>query len=501
MLTGMRIAGVIGLCSGLAAWAGGAPPPLSQRVLEKEVIVNASPAEVWAAWTTEAGVTKLAAEAARIELRPGGMYEWYFKKDAPEGKRGAEGCTVLSFIPEQMLAFTWNAPPSIPEIRDSGERTQVVVRFDATDDGKTRLRLQQHGFGESEPWQRYFEYFDRAWGFVLGNCVKHFADRSTRDANAQAPAPETKSWTEGKVTITSTPGPNKRQDFELTIPACVEDVWSALATTAGVRRFTAPKAEIDLRPGGSYGIWPGAPNKVLAFVPNQMLSVSGSAPPQFPTVRQGGTWAAYFLERVSANTTKLRLSVVGWRDGDQEFDAAFDYFLKNNAVFLNGLAEKLTAAFGTRLQHSWELDAPIDDVWAAFTTPEQMEKWMVAHAQIDLRVGGKMLTHYKPDGVLGDPGTIENTILSLDPPHMLSIKATKAPADFPLKNEIESMWSVIYLDPLGPDRTRLTIVGLGYGVDEASQKLRGHFDWGNQLTGDKLAKYLRKRDTTAKASD
>ena len=65
------------------------------------------------------------------------------------------------------------------------------------------------------------------------------------------------------------------------------------------------------------------------------------------------------------------------------------------------------------------IGAPVDAVWAAFTTKEGQESWNVAHAEIDLKIGGKMRTHYDPAGRIGDPNTIENTILCFEPKRML----------------------------------------------------------------------------------
>jgi uncharacterized protein YndB with AHSA1/START domain len=132
------------------------------------------------------------------------------------------------------------------------------------------------------------------------------------------------------------------------------------------------------------------------------------------------------------------------------------------------------------------IDAPVDAVWAAFTTKEGQESWNVAHAEIDLRVGGKMRTHYDPKGRLGDPNTIENVILSFEPNHMLSIQVGNPPENFPFKNAIKKVWTVIRLDEVGPSRTKLTVTGLGYGDDEDSRKLRGFFDKGNSYTIKKL---------------
>ncbi len=132
------------------------------------------------------------------------------------------------------------------------------------------------------------------------------------------------------------------------------------------------------------------------------------------------------------------------------------------------------------------IDAPIDAVWAAFTTKEGQESWNVAHAQIELKVGGKMLTHYDPKGQIGDPNTIENIILSFEPKRMLSIQVGKPPEKFPFKDAITKVWTVIRFEEAGSGRTRLIVTGLGYGDDDESQKLRGFFEKGNAYTIKKL---------------
>ena len=62
-----------------------------------------------------------------IDLRIGGPYELYFLPDQRRGWQGSEGCRILSYRPPEMLSFSWNFPPSIPEIRD--EHTWVVLRL------------------------------------------------------------------------------------------------------------------------------------------------------------------------------------------------------------------------------------------------------------------------------------------------------------------------------------------------------------------------------------
>jgi len=143
--------------------------------------------------------------------------------------------------------------------------------------------------------------------------------------------------------------------------------------------------------------------------------------------------------------------------------------------------------------HSAVINASITGVWAALTTREGIESWMVPHADIDLRVGGKMRTTYNKDAVLGDDSTIENTILSYDPERMLSIRATKAPKGFPFLKALEAMWTVIYLEPADAGRTKVTVRSLGFTQDPESVEMRKFFEAGNKLTLDKLVERFAAR--------
>ena len=139
-----------------------------------------------------------------------------------------------------------------------------------------------------------------------------------------------------------------------------------------------------------------------------------------------------------------------------------------------------------RLVHEGVVEGTAGEVWAAFTTAEGQESWMVAHSELELKVGGLMRTNYDPKGRIGDPKTIENTIISYDPERMLSIRVTKAPEGFPFPNAVKAMWTVIYFEPVGPRETRVRFVGLGFGADEESKKMRAFFDRGNAYTLRKL---------------
>lgn len=146
------------------------------RILRKEVVVPAGRAEAWRLWTTAEGMTSFLVSEAKIELRPGGVYELYFAPDAPPGERGSEDCRILSYLPEEMLSFEWNAPPSIPTRRD-GERTWVVVEFVEVEPEQTRVRLSHLGWGKGDDWDAVYAYFDRAWASVLEAMNRYLVEK------------------------------------------------------------------------------------------------------------------------------------------------------------------------------------------------------------------------------------------------------------------------------------------------------------------------------------
>lgn len=131
----------------------------------KQALVNAHRSEVWNDWTDAARIPSFFAPAADIELAIGGKYEMYFLPDNPEGKRGSEGCRVLSFLPGKMLSFSWNAPPHLDEVRN--KRTWVVIDLAEMNEFHTKLNLTHLGWGEGGQWDAAYEYFEKAWDTVL----------------------------------------------------------------------------------------------------------------------------------------------------------------------------------------------------------------------------------------------------------------------------------------------------------------------------------------------
>ncbi len=147
--------------------SGGVQEAAAQQLetLEIQVEVAASPTEVWQAWTTVEGLQSFFGRKAIVDLRTDGEFSIHFFPENPAGQRGAEGMMLLAIEPEQRLAFTWDAPPKWPQIRN--KRTFVEVLLDPIDAGSTRVTLRHMGWGRGQEWSEVRDYFAQAWIVVL----------------------------------------------------------------------------------------------------------------------------------------------------------------------------------------------------------------------------------------------------------------------------------------------------------------------------------------------
>lgn len=162
-------AALIGLAS-----LGSLPVAAAERAIDKEVVVAATAEQVWASWTSRDGIRAFMAPDAEVDARVGGAFHIHFDPLAAPGSKGADDMRYMALQAPKMLSFDWNAPPHLAETR--AQRTFVVLRFEPVDATHTRVRLHHTGWGDGGQWDQTYAYFDRAWGAVLGNLVKRYAE-------------------------------------------------------------------------------------------------------------------------------------------------------------------------------------------------------------------------------------------------------------------------------------------------------------------------------------
>ena len=110
------------------------------------------------------------AEKANIELAIGGPYEIQF--DPKDERSGTKGLKVLSFVPEEMISFQWNAPPEMPEVRNGGTWVVVQMRPEGTD--RTHVTILHLGWKEGAEWDLAYDHFVQGWSELMTRLQQRF---------------------------------------------------------------------------------------------------------------------------------------------------------------------------------------------------------------------------------------------------------------------------------------------------------------------------------------
>ena len=158
---------VVMLCLGASGRLAAGTQPQSDKVIRKSRTFSCPIDTVWWKWTTRDGLKTFFGEDNSMELKIGGPFEIYFSMDSPPGLRGSEGCKVISYLPKEMISFSWNAPPKFPEIRNGAYHTWVVVTFKSLKGHRTEVTINHLGWLKGADWDKVYEYFDKAWVSVL----------------------------------------------------------------------------------------------------------------------------------------------------------------------------------------------------------------------------------------------------------------------------------------------------------------------------------------------
>lgn len=146
-----------------------------------------------------------------------------------------------------------------------------------------------------------------------------------------------------------------------------------------------------------------------------------------------------------------------------------------------GLA--LPAAAGERVLHAeLTLDAPVEDVWKAWTTEAGVTSFFGPAAHIEPRVDGLYEVFFNPGAEPGLRGAEGLRILVFEPPSRLSF-TWNAPPDQPYVRAQRTIVAV-ELFPASPGHTRLVFTHSGWGAGPEWDRAYRYFDkaWNRVLT-------------------
>ncbi len=126
------------------------------------------------------------------------------------------------------------------------------------------------------------------------------------------------------------------------------------------------------------------------------------------------------------------------------------------------------------------IDAPVKNVWEAFTTDAGFASWAAPVAHVTLGNDGMIEASYSLTAKIGDPDNIRNRIVAYLPERLLVLANDHAPAGAPFDAAAFSkIRTVLEFQDLGGGRTKVIESGVGYGDGPAFDSVYKHFRAGN----------------------
>lgn len=148
--------------------------PDGDRVLQLSIVVKATPAEVWRAFTTGEGYREWVAPVARIDLAVDGMIEASYNAKASIGDPNNIRNRIVAYVPERMLSIrNVQAPTQLP-YRELFPQISTTIELEDLGQGRTRVMLTAVGYGKGVGFDTLYRHFEWGNAYTLNELKQRF---------------------------------------------------------------------------------------------------------------------------------------------------------------------------------------------------------------------------------------------------------------------------------------------------------------------------------------
>ena len=167
-LISMGAAVMVAALGGPAAWAAEVASPVvdtsfvnadGTRTLQKTIVVQASRAAVWQAFTDADSYRQWAAPVAFIDLRLGGTIEVSYDPEDKAGDPNNVKAEILSYLPGEMISFR-NVQAVVVPHAEIYHQLAIVLTLKDVGGGRTEVSLADVGFGTAPGTDELYGFFD-----------------------------------------------------------------------------------------------------------------------------------------------------------------------------------------------------------------------------------------------------------------------------------------------------------------------------------------------------
>lgn len=148
--------------------------PDGDRVLQLSIVVNATPAQVWRAFTTGEGYREWVAPVAQIDLAVDGVIEASYNAEAKIGDPDNIRNRIVAYVPERMLSIrNVQAPKALPQ-RELFAQVSTTIELEDLGQGRTRVMLTAVGYGPGVGFDTLYRHFEWGNAYSLAQLKKRF---------------------------------------------------------------------------------------------------------------------------------------------------------------------------------------------------------------------------------------------------------------------------------------------------------------------------------------
>jgi len=141
-----------------------------ERVLRNEIVVRSTLEKAWWALATSEGMKAWNVHDAVIEMKVMGKYHTHYTGTV--GDRGTITNTILSYVPNRMLAFKLGFPDNFAVPDGMGKRIPVptvvsaatlfaVLEFEDIGKGDIRVSVTMPGYQAGQEWDLVYDFFKK----------------------------------------------------------------------------------------------------------------------------------------------------------------------------------------------------------------------------------------------------------------------------------------------------------------------------------------------------
>jgi uncharacterized protein YndB with AHSA1/START domain len=144
------------------------------RVLQLSIVVKASPAQVWDAFTTAEGYRAWVAPVSAVDLRIGGDIEASYNPAAKIGDPDNIKNRIVAYVPQRLLSFRNVQAPKALQHRELFGDVVTTLEIEDLGASRSRVSLTAVGYGPGEGFDFLFRHFEWGNAYSLNELKKRF---------------------------------------------------------------------------------------------------------------------------------------------------------------------------------------------------------------------------------------------------------------------------------------------------------------------------------------